>query len=595
MAHRITDILRYVSEHYAEDLRLVDIAGRFYLAPSTLSRYFREETGQSFSEYLAEIRAGNALNELVKTDLPIAAIAERNGYSSASLFSQTFRRKHRMSPSAYRSRFGTPPTSAKQTIHVDVDVTRPQSVRRLRLSYNLGNLETVPLPSFRDQLRQFSTMLQTRRIRVTNIYSPSLISRDQLNQLILHFDRIDSIFDAIVAAGLIPTIELSSRIGWIWKDRYESLVSTQPVFRTDDEADRIQRELLSHFLRRYGLRTVADWRFEFICDYQGYSDPAKRHVDIFQRVLLTAKKVSHEFRVGGSAVNLGAQAPLYHDILQEYRRRSLPVDFVSAHWYADMRRSGDGTFPSALDSAASALRSAAYDHVPLCISEWNLSISERNAYNDTAEKGAAMLETLAATMSRDVDVTYSSFSDLSSSYADTQSMFFGGNGLLSRDGFPKPAFHAFMFLANFPHTIVKASHNYILGGDDHGSYYLIAYNSTGMNEEYPKAKEYEITPSNIKYYYAQGHQLTLRFTLSGLESSRYLLRRYTVSEKEGNAAVTIAPIAPDAHVELDDHRYAQYLAMPTLSAEKLTRTGDSVSFDVTLPPHAFCLIRITPC
>lgn len=595
MTRRITDILRYISEHYAEDLRLSDIADRFHLASSTLSRYFRRETGQSFSEYLAEVRAGNALNELVKTDLPIATVAERNGYSSASLFSQIFRRRYHMSPSAYRAEFGAPPTSGGRTLRIGIDVTRPRGVRRMRLSYNLGNLEAVSMTAFQNQLRRFSATLHTQQVRVTNLYSQNLASRDQLNQLVLHFDRIDSIFDAIVSAGLAPTVELSSRIGWIWKDQYESLVSTSPVFRTDDEAERIQRELLSHFVKRYGLRIVADWRFEFICDYQGYSDPAERHVDIFRQVLLTAKKISHELKVGGSAANLGSQMSLYRDILRECRRRSLPIDFVSAHWYSDTLRFNDGTFSSAIEAAASALRDTSYDHAPLCISEWNLSISERNAYNDTAEKGSAMLETLAGNMDRDIDITYSSFSDLSSSYVDTQSMFFGGNGLLSKDGFPKPAFHAFTFMANFPRTIVKSSGNYVLGGDGHGSYYLIAYNPTGMNEDYPKTKEYEITPSNIRYYYAQGHQLTLHFTMTGMESSRYLLRRYMVSDGEGNAPISIPPLAPDGRIELDDYEYAQHAASPVLHAERLTRAGDEISFDVTLEPHAFCLIKITPC
>lgn len=595
MEHRITDILRYVSEHYAENLRLTDIANQFHLASSTLSRYFREETGQSFSEYLAEIRAGNALHELVKTNLPVAEIAKRNGYSSASLFSQIFRRKHHMSPTAYRTQFGALPTSSKQALRLHIDATRPQGPRRMKLAYNLGNLETVSMSSFQNQFRRFATMLRTHRVRVTNMYSAELVSRDQLDQLVLHFDKIDSIFDTIVEAGLVPTIELSNRIGWIWKDRYESLVSTSPTFRTDDEARRIERELLSHFVKRYGLRTIADWRFEFICDYQGYSDSAERHVNIFQQVLLTAKQISSELRIGGSAANLGSQTSLYLNILQEYRRRSLPVDFITAHWYFDIQHSGDSSFSKVLEAADSALHFTGYDNVPLCISEWNLSISERNAFNDTAEKGAAILTTLANSMSQDIEVTYSSFSDLSSSYADTLSMFFGGNGLLSKDGFPKPAFHAFMFLANFPHTIIKSSHNYILGSDDHGSYYLIAYNATGMNSDYSKTKEYEITQSNIKYYYDQGHQLTLHFTITGLEQSRYLLRRYTVSDNDGNAPITIQPIATDNHVERDDYEYAQYLAMPKLHAEKLTRAGDSISFDITLDPHAFCLCRITPC
>lgn len=80
---------------------LVAVAARMNTSERTLRRRLRDE-GVSFSELILKARRSLAETMLTGTDMPLAEIAERVGYSDLSTFSQAFKRWTGMQPSAYR-------------------------------------------------------------------------------------------------------------------------------------------------------------------------------------------------------------------------------------------------------------------------------------------------------------------------------------------------------------------------------------------------------------------------------------------------------------------------------------------------------------
>lgn len=65
----------------------------------TLARLFERELGMSFGAWRRRVRLHNAIEEIVAGE-PIARVAARNGYRSASAFSAAFRREIGQPPSA---------------------------------------------------------------------------------------------------------------------------------------------------------------------------------------------------------------------------------------------------------------------------------------------------------------------------------------------------------------------------------------------------------------------------------------------------------------------------------------------------------------
>lgn len=94
----------YVEEHYGDrDLNLEAAAAELGLNSSYLSRAFKKEMNENFSEYLVRIRIEHAQKLLRETDMRTYAIAEEVGFGDAHYFSQVFKKKCGMSPAEYRT------------------------------------------------------------------------------------------------------------------------------------------------------------------------------------------------------------------------------------------------------------------------------------------------------------------------------------------------------------------------------------------------------------------------------------------------------------------------------------------------------------
>ena len=65
---KIDRILNYIHLHYFEPLGLPEIAERFNMTETYLSRYFKEKAGQNFVNYLNDVRLKNAVADLCQTD-----------------------------------------------------------------------------------------------------------------------------------------------------------------------------------------------------------------------------------------------------------------------------------------------------------------------------------------------------------------------------------------------------------------------------------------------------------------------------------------------------------------------------------------------
>ena len=94
--------LIYIFKHLATDLHLAEIAEQAGMSESTFSRFFKKNTGNSFTDHVNKLRVWQACKLLAETDMPITDICFEVGYLNISNFNRTFLRQHKMTPSAYR-------------------------------------------------------------------------------------------------------------------------------------------------------------------------------------------------------------------------------------------------------------------------------------------------------------------------------------------------------------------------------------------------------------------------------------------------------------------------------------------------------------
>lgn len=99
---RISDVMRYISEHLSDELSVQQLAAHCHLNPDYFSRIFKEETGLRPLEYLHTKRIERAQLLLATTTYSLQKIADMVGLSNISYFNRIFTRVSQKTPAAYR-------------------------------------------------------------------------------------------------------------------------------------------------------------------------------------------------------------------------------------------------------------------------------------------------------------------------------------------------------------------------------------------------------------------------------------------------------------------------------------------------------------
>lgn len=98
------EVMDIVNRHYSEDISLRNVAKRVFLNPNYLGKMFKASTGQSFNEYLLQVRMEKAKELLLQTDLKIYEIARQVGYEELDWFYKKFKAYANVSAGEFRAR-----------------------------------------------------------------------------------------------------------------------------------------------------------------------------------------------------------------------------------------------------------------------------------------------------------------------------------------------------------------------------------------------------------------------------------------------------------------------------------------------------------
>lgn len=102
------NIIRQVKElihnNYNKPISLSQVANQVHLSPAYLSRLFKQRTGQSFIDYLTQVRVNEAKALLLAEDKTIDQIASAVGFNNNSYFTAVFKKREGVTPSEFRQR-----------------------------------------------------------------------------------------------------------------------------------------------------------------------------------------------------------------------------------------------------------------------------------------------------------------------------------------------------------------------------------------------------------------------------------------------------------------------------------------------------------
>ncbi|MFV0361800.1 MAG: response regulator [Suipraeoptans sp.] len=99
----VDNVVSYINENYMdEELSLADIAKKYFVNSSYLSRIFKEKVGKPFRDYLFEVRMGNAKRLFEQSDLKAYEVSVKCGIKDPSYFSVCFKKYTGKSVNQYK-------------------------------------------------------------------------------------------------------------------------------------------------------------------------------------------------------------------------------------------------------------------------------------------------------------------------------------------------------------------------------------------------------------------------------------------------------------------------------------------------------------
>ncbi len=367
--------------------------------------------------------------------------------------------------------FIAPPVSAMRQSEaagtkrvISADLNRVKGPRDMAWQFCVGGSHAglMLTPANLDQLALLHRELGFRYVRFHGILSDDMhVYSLAGGEPSYDFSRVDALYDSILAIGMKPFVELSfmphdlasgSQSIFYWK------ANVAPP-RSEQQWAALVTAFVSHLQTRYGAPEVKTWFFEVWNEpnYAGFWPNAdfRAYMSLYEASADAIKAVNPDFRVGGPAT---AEAQLVLPFVQLATDRKLPVDFLSTHAFAVKEKpTSSGAIdlwlaPEVAPVAAQVQRvhaqivQSSQPQLPLYITEWNSSYSSDDPIHDSYTAAAFVLEQIKRSEGSAAAMSYWSYSDLFEEISPPPAAFYGGFGLLTRDGIPKASYFAYRYL-----------------------------------------------------------------------------------------------------------------------------------------------------
>lgn len=633
---RIIEIRNYILTNYQKQLSLNDLAEQMHLSSAHLSRYIKQSFGISFLEYLNNVRLFHAVDDLVYSNKKIINIAIDNGYPTPTAFNKAFRECYQMTPSEYRSSANgvsaddgylnrltkEKQKELKRIIRQKKNYIKKESLqdgsllvvdanekRKLKNVcneiLNIGDITNLFRSDVRSQIQFLQSRLHFKYIRIWNMLGNS-VYKDRQGDMQLNFIAIDRILDFCLDNHLIPHIEIGYK-PIILMERVEKRIYAKEddtLFQSLEEYQGILSRWLTHLINRYGLEEFETWRFEMRRDITHYP----RHKDTFFECFPVAKRMLKELspniKLGGPGIILGYENYQYSSLFEKWKEtpESEP-DFISVYSYGYVtmekdgkyyvKKSGDSQYTThQVELLKEVLQKNGFAKQKIYVTEWNYSISNRNALNDSCAMGAYVMQNLIQAENTVESMGWWHATDLLTEYHDTNAALNGDNGMLTSDGIQKPVFYAFEFMNKLHGNLIGKNANVLVTTNDKGRYTLVCHNGKKLGYRGRMTMENEIRMEDADELFENTDSILQKIRIHNVKPGVYHMKSSLINKEHGSVQDLWMQMGKKKNLSRSEIDYLNRITVPNIKISKIETKENVLNFEIELKPHEIRLIKL---
>lgn len=642
---RLQQIFQYVNQNYRESVGLSHLAEQMYVSPSTLSRFFKKETGMGFVEYVNAVRIHAAALELENTDENVTKISVNCGFSNLSVFNRAFRERHGVSPSEYRKlrREAQEAERASEQQYIDsvrehLDHTEtmvvPESgfterrrkipveadagagepfVKNWNQMVNIGPVFMLSYAGMQEHVLDLTEKIGFPYIRLWDIFSIKLMLADGVHMGGYNYAQIDSALDFLVAHRIKPWFDFGNRPSTITRDSNGFITQerTYIPFQSRRAWEHLLKDFLRHIILRYGKAEVSQWIFELSYIFTTndadalYADSDGYHFEsAFAFFYKSIKELLPAAQVGGpgaipewlmdrqraflTACRISGCVPDFWSILlypyYNEEGKSSPVGHRSSDLHSEEKQ---------LRRARDLLREAGCESCKLYVSEWSISFSDRNYLNDSTYRAAYIAQKLPKIWDLADLIGIAMGSDHLGSHYDTYKVASGGMGLLTIDSIRKPAYFALQALNTLGSFLICRGENYAVTRAQDNSIYILCTNQKRFNSSYFMRSEASFEPGRLDELFEDMDPIELTFTLKNMPRNAVCtVKARSILTNEGSILGEWAKLQFDCELKPHDVRYLRQACFPRFTMSTPKTKENVLRYTQAVQPNEVVLLHM---
>lgn len=632
---RMNEILNYIMNHYKEQITLNDLSNQLYLSTAYISKYIKKNVGLSFLKLLNNIRLEYAVEELIHSDKTIIKIAMDHGFSNLAAFNREFQEMYQESPKEYRKknvteRGGEIEETEKEVLaQVEqymmsnlVDTAEAEHFLQEDMTFtvkdtkplhknwkemiNIGAAVELLRFDVREQVLYLVQNLGFRYVRFWNLLSSDMMIQENSDSKIYNFSEIDKVLDFLVKHHIYPYIELSTKKKVLFENVEKMIFDVDLYVEKEKNVTQLEGcfldELMRHIVSRYGVEEVEHWYIELEKNTSSlwkrvpgeYDQTVEEYFRAFDMVYTVLKKYAPNINIGGPGGSIAYVGSKVMNIYKLWAQRKIHPDFITMYCYPyimDQKLVAAGRNPylpeenilsTAILNAKEMLAEVGFSHIPIHVSEWSSTLSNRNVLNDGAFKGAYMMKNYMQNHENAEMAGYWIGTDIFSGYYDSKELLFGGCGLVSKDGICKPVFYAFLFLNRLKKYIIGESENVLATYDGKQSYSICCHNYKHFNFRFYLEEENKIKIESQERLFEDNENKQIHIKIRDIENGIYVVKEYSVSKEVGNIQHEWKKIGYYESLNLDEISYLQAVSQPKVYISQQNVTGHELELNLLL-------------
>lgn len=655
---RVMEILEYVENNFREPLTLEEVASTQFITVPYLSKFFKKQTGKTFLQYLNKVRLAHAVNELINTKKSITRIALDNGFPNLVAFNRVFNDKFKVKPADYRKsklekiidkvktvsndkvdkeealfelrnymEAYSPVEKKNELLSMDIDMMKISKLEAYTKYWNkvinIGYATDLLNSDMQEQISLLQTDIGFTYARFWGMFSDEMhVEDNSYGQVVYNFSNINKLLDFLIKNRLKPFIELGPKPKLVLKSFHQTLIYQTNNEKSLDEWKKLLRAFLLHCIERYGIEEVETWYFEIWSNNidpiinltngenltkNSRHDPSQfaEYFKIFSFLKRILNEIVPGAKVGGCGLTMDLETEKLDLFLKQWRLQEVQPDFLSIYLYPietesdrNAKKNVISTNPNYIKNKIKQVRDAmgryGYDYLELNVTEWNISISNRDYLNDTCFKASYIAKNIIDNLNlNNINMLgYWMCSDIFSDFKDSKNLLHGGVGLITKSGIRKPSYHSFSLLKRLGEILISKEDNYIITKKSGDRYQIICYNYKHFDYSYYLQPEGSIEISEQYDIFENNNPLTLSLKLKGIKNGRYRIKEQRINREYGSVLDEWLNFGSIYDMKPDEVDYLKQKCVPYMKVDHTIVEENNILILGELQPHEVRLYEL---